>query len=88
MLDVRTKELIAVAASVVAKCQPCLDYHISAARKAGASESDMKTAVNIARLVRKTSNEKMDHYSDEQLGQAPSEQLPSDFCRSEGKCCS
>lgn len=81
MLDAKTRELIAIAASVVAKCQPCLDHHISEARKAGASDSDMKTAVKIARMVRKAGEDNMDSYTDEKLGAvAPAEQTPSACC--------
>ena len=29
MLDERTKELIAIGASVCAHCQPCLTYHVN-----------------------------------------------------------
>jgi len=31
MLDAKTRELVAIGASVVAKCQPCLSYHIEEA---------------------------------------------------------
>ena len=88
MLDPRTRELIAVVASVVAKCQPCLDYHAEQARKAGASDSDMRNAVSIARMVRKASIENMDKYTDEKLGAAETEQpAPSTCCCSDEKCC-
>jgi AhpD family alkylhydroperoxidase len=88
VLDPKTRELIAVAASVVAKCQPCLDYHVEEARKAGASDSDMRNAVSIARMVRKAGIENMDKYTDERLGVAEPEQpAPSACCSSDDKCC-
>ncbi|MCL5103587.1 MAG: carboxymuconolactone decarboxylase family protein [Armatimonadetes bacterium] len=88
MLDSKTRELIAIGASVVAKCQPCLDYHVEEARKAGASDSDMRNAVSIARMVRKAGIENMDTYADEKLGGAAEEQpAPSACCCSDEKCC-
>lgn len=87
MLDPKTSELIAIAASVVAKCQPCLEYHVEEARKAGASDSDMRNAVSIARMVRKAGDENMDQYADEKLGAAPEEAAPGACCCSDGKCC-
>ena len=33
VMDQKTKELIGVAASVVAKRQPCLEYHVAEDRK-------------------------------------------------------
>ena len=81
MLDLKTKELIAIGASVVANCQPCLNYHTEEARKAGASEREMKEAVSIARMVRKAGDEKMDKYTDEKLkGAAPELDVPGSCC--------
>ncbi len=87
MLDPKTRELISIAASIVAKCQPCLDYHVEEARKAGASDSDMRNAVSIARMIRKQGDENMDIYADEKLGGAAQEQpAPSACCCSGGSC--
>lgn len=80
MLDVRTKELIAVGASVVAKCQPCLTYHVAEARKAGVSDCEMKEAIGIARMVRKKGTEIMDKFADAKLGGAAAE------CAAPGGC--
>ena len=87
MLDPRTQELIAIAASVVAKCQPCVDHHVEEARKAGASDSDMRNAVSIARMVRRTGEENMDKYTDEKLGAALEQSVPSACCCSGDSCC-
>jgi AhpD family alkylhydroperoxidase len=88
MIDPKTRELISIAASVVAHCQPCLDYHVVEARKAGASDSDMRNAVSIARMIRKAGIENMDKYADEKVGGAESEQpAPSACCCSGESCC-
>lgn len=53
-VDEKTLELIAVGASVAACCTPCLEYHITAARKAGASPAELAAAVQIGEKVRQT----------------------------------
>lgn len=86
MLDPKTRELISIAASVVAKCQPCLDYHVEEARKAGASDSDMRNAISIARMIRKAGEENMDKYADGKLGAAPEQEAPGACCCSDSCC--
>ncbi len=51
-VDEKTLELIAVGASVAACCAPCLEYHITAARKAGAIHAELAAAVQIGKKVR------------------------------------
>ena len=47
-LDPRTQELIALACSVIAKCEGCLDGHIKKAIKAGATKEEISEALVIA----------------------------------------
>jgi AhpD family alkylhydroperoxidase len=47
-IDRKTKELIAIAASLGFKCQGCLNGHIKKARKFGASKEEISEAVSIA----------------------------------------
>ncbi len=61
-LDTRTKELIAVGASVTANCQPCLQYHVSKAREAGADDDEIVIAIAVAKAVRKGASAKMDDF--------------------------
>ena len=53
-MDNKTRELVAVAASLAAGCEKCLRQHILAARRVGASASDIQEAVEIARAARLT----------------------------------
>jgi AhpD family alkylhydroperoxidase len=62
-LDTRIKELIAVGASVTANCQPCLQYHVSKAREAGANDEDIACAMTVAQVVRKGAAAKMDDFA-------------------------
>ncbi len=69
-LDGRTKELIAVGASVAANCLPCLEYHRGAALGAGASPEQIAEAVAMGRVVRKGAASKMDAFVAELAGKA------------------
>jgi AhpD family alkylhydroperoxidase len=48
VLDRKTKELIAIAASLAAKCQGCLEGHIKKALKAGASREEISESIAVA----------------------------------------
>jgi len=47
-LDRRTKELIAIAASLAARCQGCLEGHVKKAMKFGATREQVSEAIAIA----------------------------------------
>jgi AhpD family alkylhydroperoxidase len=47
-IDRKTKELIAIAASLTAKCQGCLEGHIKKALKFGATPEEVSEAIAIA----------------------------------------
>jgi len=47
-IDRKTKELIAIAASLTAKCQGCLEGHIKKAIKLGATPDEVGEAIAIA----------------------------------------
>ena len=48
VLDRKTKELVAISASLAAKCQGCLEGHIKKALKFGASREEISEAIAIA----------------------------------------
>jgi AhpD family alkylhydroperoxidase len=47
-LDRKTKELVAIGASLAAKCQGCLEGHIKKALKSGASREEISEAIAVA----------------------------------------
>jgi AhpD family alkylhydroperoxidase len=47
-LDRKTKELVAIAASLAAKCQGCLEGHIRKALKFGATREEISESIAIA----------------------------------------
>ena len=61
-MDIQTKELIAIGASITANCQPCLDYHISKAKEQGATQIDINEAIAVGKMVRKGAQAKMDKF--------------------------
>jgi AhpD family alkylhydroperoxidase len=47
-LDLKTKELIAIGCSLVAKCEGCLEGHIKKALEVGATKQEISDAIGIA----------------------------------------
>jgi AhpD family alkylhydroperoxidase len=50
-MDEKTKELIAIGASVTAHCQPCVHFHVKKARELGISEEQILEAIAIGQMV-------------------------------------
>jgi AhpD family alkylhydroperoxidase len=48
VIDRKTKELVAIGASLAAKCQGCLEGHIKKALKFGATREEISEAIAIA----------------------------------------
>ena len=51
VLDTKTQELISIAASLVAKCQGCIEGHIKKAIAAGATREEISEAISIAAAI-------------------------------------
>jgi AhpD family alkylhydroperoxidase len=56
-LTQKDKELVAVAASIASGCLPCTTHHIKLVREAGAAETEVLRAIDIALDVRNNSTE-------------------------------
>jgi AhpD family alkylhydroperoxidase len=52
-MDERTKELIAIGASVGAHYQPCLTYHVEKAREMGVDDEEIRLAIETGHMVEK-----------------------------------
>lgn len=50
-LDARTKELLGLVASMVLRCNDCIDYHIIQCVEAGWSDEELIDAMNVALIV-------------------------------------
>ena len=47
-LETRIKELIAIAISIVVKCEPCVEHHVRVAMEQGATEEQIVEAIEVA----------------------------------------
>jgi AhpD family alkylhydroperoxidase len=50
-LDARTKELLGLVASMVLRCNDCIDYHLIQCVRAGFSDEELDDAMNVALVV-------------------------------------
>ena len=50
-LDVKTKELCGLVASMVLRCDDCISYHVAQCREAGVSRDEMFEAFSIGLVV-------------------------------------
>jgi|RhiMetdeSRZDD1v2_1073273.scaffolds.fasta_scaffold954207_2 AhpD family alkylhydroperoxidase len=50
-LDTKTQELISIAASLIAKCQGCIEGHLKKALAAGATEEEISETISIAAAI-------------------------------------
>lgn len=50
-LDVKTKELLGLVASMVLRCDDCISYHVAQCREAGVSRDEMFETFSVALVV-------------------------------------
>jgi AhpD family alkylhydroperoxidase len=50
-LDVRTKELMGLAASMVLRCDDCITYHVIRCKEEGVTDDELLEAFNVALIV-------------------------------------
>lgn len=50
-LDIRTKEIVGLACSMVLRCDDCVRYHLGKCKDAGVSTKEMFEAFSIANLI-------------------------------------
>jgi AhpD family alkylhydroperoxidase len=51
VLDAKTKELLGLVASMVLRCNDCIDYHIIQCVKSGFKDEELFEAFNVALIV-------------------------------------
>ncbi|MDD5382155.1 MAG: carboxymuconolactone decarboxylase family protein [Candidatus Margulisbacteria bacterium] len=51
VLSLKVKELIAIAVSLGAGCEPCYETHLEKARKLGNTDEEIREAIAVAELV-------------------------------------
>ena len=55
-LDGRTKELLGLVASMVLRCNDCIDYHLGQCVEAGITADELDDAMNVALVVGEASS--------------------------------
>ncbi len=70
-MDNKTKELIAIGASVTANCHPCIKYHLHKGQELGLSSQEIAQAVAVGKMVRKGAAGEMDKLLTEIIADIP-----------------
>ena len=65
MFDEKTRELIAIGASIAANCHPCIKHHVGKARELKIAEDDIQQAIDTGKMVRKGAAGQMDKLLEE-----------------------
>ena len=47
-LSKKTKELMALSISIVTKCEPCMEWHLDQALRAGATDTEVYETIDVA----------------------------------------
>ena len=68
-MDEKTKELVAIGASVGAHCQPCLTWHVAKAREMGIDKELIREAIETGHMVEKGAMSAMRKFSEDDLTQ-------------------
>ena len=62
-MDEKTKELIAIGASISGHCQPCLTHHVDQAKRLGIGDDEIKEAISVGKMVQKGAMAAMNKFS-------------------------
>ena len=66
-MNAATKELVAIAAAVAGKCQPCFAYHYKQAKEQGIGEDLIREAMQLARDIRASGDKHMDEFAERRM---------------------
>ena len=94
-LDFVQRELVALGAALGSNCVPCLEHHISEARKSGLTDSQISEAIRFADKIRKVPAAKVLNAALQLLGadavSSASNDAPSGesapIAKPQGPCC-
>jgi AhpD family alkylhydroperoxidase len=81
-MDAKTKELIAIGASVSAHCQPCVTYHVAKAKGLGVGEEQIQEAIAVGQMVEKGASSAMRDFA---LGLFGKPAADADCCSEKGR---
>lgn len=75
-MNEKTKELIAIGASVAGHCQPCLTYHLEEAKKLGITQDEIKEAIAVGKMIEKGAMSAMGKFADSLLNNGEKTESP------------
>ncbi|MCL5036741.1 MAG: carboxymuconolactone decarboxylase family protein [Chloroflexi bacterium] len=84
-MDEKTKELIAIGASVSAHCQPCLAYHLGKVRELGITDDEIQSAIEIGFMVEMSARSAMRKQAGEIMSKPQTQSEPC--CSGGSGCC-
>ena len=79
-MDVKTKEMIAIGASVTANCIPCIRHHFNKGREVGLTDAEIKVAIQVGKSVRSGAAQKWDEEVSGLFSSSPERQKASCSC--------
>jgi AhpD family alkylhydroperoxidase len=72
-MDPKTEELVAIAASVAGRRQPCFRHHLMKAKELEIDEEDIQEAVDFAQRIGNAGGQRMDEFVENLLKEAKKE---------------
>jgi AhpD family alkylhydroperoxidase len=66
-MDSKTKELVAIGASVAGHCQPCLDHHLGKAKELGIADNDIREAIELSKTISGAGDKRMAEFTEKLL---------------------
>ena len=87
-MDERTKELIAIGASIGAHCQPCLTYHVAKAKELGLDADLISAAIDVGYMVQTGATVALQEFANRVLAAlTPGSPVSCDGKTTNGKSC-
>lgn len=62
-MDSNTTELVAIAAAIAGKCQPCFANHVKQAQELGIPDDQIHEAIQLAKDIRASGEKHMDGFA-------------------------
>ncbi len=62
-MDSKTRELVAMAAAIAGKCQPCFAHHFKQAQELDIPQEQVDEAIQLAKDIRASGDRHMDEFA-------------------------
>lgn len=66
-METITRELVAIAAAIAGKCQPCFAYHFKQAQELGIPQEQIDEAIQLAKDIRASGDRHMDEFAQRRM---------------------